>query len=73
MHAVCFFVFRSPTVKTIYAYEKSRHDELSFEEDALIFVTRKNADGWYEGVIAPGIAGVFPGNYVESESDMTGL
>ena len=60
-------------MKAIYAYEKCRHDELSFEEDALIFVTRKNADGWYEGVIEPGITGVFPGNYVECESDVTGL
>jgi len=26
---------------------------------------QKNDDGWFEGVIEPGIRGLFPGNYVE--------
>ncbi|CAF0772298.1 unnamed protein product [Adineta steineri] len=48
-----------------YDYESTRDDELTFREDTIIFVVAKNDDGWFEGVIEPGIRGLFPGNYVE--------
>lgn len=48
----------------IYDYSANRDDELSFSENSLIYVIRKNEDGWYEGVMN-GITGLFPGNYVE--------
>ena len=48
----------------IYDYQKDKDDELSFNEGQLIYVTRKNDDGWWEGVME-GMMGLFPGNYVE--------
>eukprot|EP00117_Sycon_ciliatum_P047678 scpid60696/ scgid34030/ Abl interactor 1; Abelson interactor 1; Abl-binding protein 4; Eps8 SH3 domain-binding protein; Nap1-binding protein; Spectrin SH3 domain-binding protein 1; e3B1 len=51
---------------TIYVYEKDRPDELSFEEGELIYVIKKNADDWFEGVREPGERGLFPGNYVQT-------
>lgn len=50
---------------SIYDYEASRDDELSFKEGEIIYVLKKNSDGWYEGVMN-GMTGLFPGNYVES-------
>ncbi|XP_057680724.1 abl interactor 1a isoform X8 [Corythoichthys intestinalis] len=52
-------------VVAIYDYSKDKDDELSFMEGAIIYVVKKNDDGWYEGVSA-GVTGLFPGNYVES-------
>ncbi|XP_067892017.1 abl interactor 2 isoform X2 [Heterodontus francisci] len=49
----------------IYDYSKDKEDELSFQEGAIIYVLKKNDDGWYEGVMN-GVTGLFPGNYVES-------
>ena len=51
-------------VVAIYDYVKDKDDELSFPEGAVIFVTKKNDDGWWEGVM-DGVTGLFPGNYVE--------
>lgn len=51
-------------VIAIYDYAAARYDELSFQENAVIYVVKKNDDGWYEGVLN-GITGLFPGNYVE--------
>ncbi|XP_043546479.1 abl interactor 1a isoform X6 [Chiloscyllium plagiosum] len=51
-------------VVAIYDYSKDKDDELSFMEGSIIYVIKKNDDGWYEGVIN-GITGLFPGNYVE--------
>lgn len=48
----------------IYDYVAIRNDELSFQENSVIYVIKKNEDGWYEGVLN-GITGLFPGNYVE--------
>ena len=33
---------------------------MTFREDTVIFVVAKNDDGWFEGVIEPGIRGLFP-------------
>ena len=51
-------------VVAMYDYSAARYDELSFQENAVIYVVKKNDDGWYEGVLN-GITGLFPGNYVE--------
>lgn len=51
-------------VIAIYDYQAQRYDELSFQENSVIYVIKKNDDGWYEGVLN-GITGLFPGNYVE--------
>uniref|UniRef100_A0A8D3AK79 Abl interactor 1-like n=1 Tax=Scophthalmus maximus TaxID=52904 RepID=A0A8D3AK79_SCOMX len=52
-------------VVAIYDYSKDKEDELSFMEGAIIYIIKKNDDGWYEG-ICNGVTGLFPGNYVES-------
>ena len=52
-------------VIAVYDYTANRYDELSFQENSVIYVIKKNDDGWYEGVLN-GITGLFPGNYVES-------
>ncbi|XP_061898202.1 abl interactor 2b isoform X13 [Entelurus aequoreus] len=52
-------------VVAIYDYCRDKEDELSFQEGAIIYVIKKNDDGWYEGVMN-GTTGLFPGNYVES-------
>ena len=51
-------------MKAIYDYIKDRDDELTFVTGTIIYVVKKNDDGWYEGVTT----GLFPGNYVEDIS-----
>ncbi|XP_039268378.1 abl interactor 2-like isoform X2 [Styela clava] len=51
-------------VIAIYDYSAENADELSLREDEVVYVVRKNDDGWYEGVLN-GVTGLFPGNYVE--------
>ena len=53
-----------PPVEALYDYSKDKEDELSFSAGTVIYVLKKNDDGWYEGV-ADGMTGLFPGNYVE--------
>ncbi|XP_015821297.1 abl interactor 2 isoform X4 [Nothobranchius furzeri] len=52
-------------VVAIYDYTADKEDELSFQEGAIIYVVKKNEDGWFEGVMNA-TTGLFPGNYVES-------
>ncbi|KAJ4923673.1 hypothetical protein JOQ06_014157 [Pogonophryne albipinna] len=52
-------------VVAIYDYSADKEDELSFQEGCIIYVIKKNEDGWYEGVMNA-MTGLFPGNYVES-------
>ncbi|XP_064862960.1 abl interactor 1-like isoform X4 [Oncorhynchus nerka] len=52
-------------VVAIYDYIADKNDELSFMEGAIIYIIKKNDDGWFEG-ISSGVTGLFPGNYVES-------
>ncbi|XP_023817312.1 abl interactor 2 isoform X2 [Oryzias latipes] len=52
-------------VVAIYDYTRDKEDELSFQEGSIIYVIKKNDDGWFEGVMN-GTTGLFPGNYVES-------
>eukprot|EP00088_Acartia_fossae_P009026 TRINITY_DN14354_c0_g1_i4.p1 TRINITY_DN14354_c0_g1~~TRINITY_DN14354_c0_g1_i4.p1 ORF type:complete len:687 (-),score=167.82 TRINITY_DN14354_c0_g1_i4:336-2396(-) len=51
-------------VVAIYDYNADKEDELTFTEGQIIYVVKKNDDGWWEGVM-DGITGLFPGNYVE--------
>lgn len=59
------FITLFPSVVAIYDYTRDKEDELSFQEGAIIYVIKKNDDGWFEGVMS-GTTGLFPGNYVES-------
>ena len=56
-------------VISIYDYSANRSDELSFEENSIIYVIKKNGDGWFEGIMN-GITGLFPGNYVVAAPQM---
>ncbi|XP_072105312.1 abl interactor 2-like [Mobula birostris] len=51
-------------VVALFAYKKSCEEDLTFEEGEIIYVIKKNENGWYEGVIN-GITGYFPANYVQ--------
>ncbi|XP_078454185.1 abl interactor 1-like isoform X4 [Lampetra planeri] len=51
-------------VVAVYDYNKDKEDELSFQEGSIIYVIKKNDDGWYEGTMN-GQTGLFPGNHVE--------
>jgi len=57
-------------VIAIYEYEPQNDDELRFRENTVLYVIKKNSDGWWEGVMeAEGghpVCGLFPENYVES-------
>lgn len=55
-------------VIALYDYTKEKPDELNLCENAIIYVTKKNQDGWYEGVL-DGEEGLFPSNYVEPLRD----
>lgn len=55
-------------VIALYDYTKVKPDELNLCENAIIYVTKKNEDGWYEGVL-DGEEGLFPCNYVEPLGD----
>ncbi|XP_064172444.1 abl interactor 2-like isoform X2 [Anguilla rostrata] len=54
-------------VVALYSYNSGNPGDLAFEKGDIIYVTKKNEDGWYEGVLH-GAEGFFPGNYVESTS-----
>ncbi|KAG5832382.1 hypothetical protein ANANG_G00290590 [Anguilla anguilla] len=54
-------------VVALYSYNSGNPGDLAFEKGDIIYVTKKNEDGWYEGVLH-GAEGYFPGNYVESTS-----
>ncbi|KAK6040652.1 SH3 domain protein [Cooperia oncophora] len=48
----------------LYDYDADKPDELSLRENCIVYVLRKNDDGWFEGVL-DGVTGLFPGNYVQ--------
>jgi len=54
-------------VVVIYDYSAGNADELNLKEDQIVYVIKKNDDGWYEGVLG-GVTGLFPGNYAEPVS-----
>ncbi|KJH49067.1 SH3 domain protein [Dictyocaulus viviparus] len=49
----------------LYDYDADKPDELSLRENCIVYVLRKNDDGWFEGVL-DGVTGLFPGNYVQA-------
>ena len=49
-------------VETIYPYKAQKEDELNFGKGKVIYVLKKNPDGWYEGYME-GVRGLFPENY----------
>ncbi len=49
----------------LYNYDTGKPGDLVFQEGDIIYLTRRNEDGWCEGVLN-GVKGYFPGNYVES-------
>ncbi|XP_010872703.1 ABI family, member 3a isoform X2 [Esox lucius] len=52
-------------VVALYSYNTGKHGDLVFQEGDIIYVTKRNEDGWCEGQLN-GQEGFFPGNYVES-------
>lgn len=48
----------------VYDYTANEPDELTFNENAVIYVLQKNENGWWDGILN-GERGVFPSNYVE--------
>ncbi|VDN50689.1 unnamed protein product [Dracunculus medinensis] len=48
----------------LYDYEAEKPDELTLRENCIVYILRKNEDGWFEGVL-DGCTGLFPGNYVQ--------
>ncbi|KAJ3148444.1 Unconventional myosin-Ie [Geranomyces variabilis] len=57
---------KGPTCKALYDYEASEADELSFKTGAVISITNKDDEGWWQGELN-GRKGLFPANYVELE------
>jgi len=57
----------SPPVElvTIYAYEATEENELTFAEGETIFLLEKDDSGWWRGRNKKGQEGVFPSNFVE--------
>eukprot|EP00039_Didymoeca_costata_P025858 m.14420 g.14420 ORF g.14420 m.14420 type:complete len:212 (+) comp5090_c0_seq1:114-749(+) len=49
-----------------YDYSGVHADELNFSEGDLIYVSKKNPDGWWEATVN-GKKGIVPGNYLEAE------
>uniref|UniRef100_A0A914RE96 SH3 domain-containing protein n=1 Tax=Parascaris equorum TaxID=6256 RepID=A0A914RE96_PAREQ len=49
----------------LYDYDAEKPDELTLRENCVVYVLRKNEDGWFEGVL-DGCTGLFPGNYVQA-------
>ncbi|KAK2916408.1 hypothetical protein Q8A67_000782 [Cirrhinus molitorella] len=52
-------------VVALYNYDTGKPGDLEFQEGDIIYVTSRNEDGWFEGILN-GVKGYFPGNYVES-------
>ncbi|MED6257811.1 hypothetical protein ATANTOWER_031858 [Ataeniobius toweri] len=52
-------------VVALYCYKASKPDDLQLNEGDIIYMTRRHADGWCEGV-CNGREGFFPQNYVQS-------
>ncbi|KAI4880219.1 hypothetical protein NFI96_024308 [Prochilodus magdalenae] len=54
-------------VVALYSYNTGKPGDLAFQVGDVIYLTRKNDDGWFEGVLN-GMEGFFPGNYVKTTS-----
>lgn len=54
---------------TLFEYEATKHDELTFKEGEIINVINQIDGGWWEGQKINGEVGWFPSNYVREFSD----
>uniref|UniRef100_A0A6B2L1Z4 SH3 domain-containing protein n=1 Tax=Arcella intermedia TaxID=1963864 RepID=A0A6B2L1Z4_9EUKA len=52
-------------LKTIYAYDATEPNELTFGEGETLYLIEKDDSGWWRGRNAKGQEGVFPSNFVE--------
>uniref|UniRef100_A0A671PF64 Osteoclast-stimulating factor 1 n=1 Tax=Sinocyclocheilus anshuiensis TaxID=1608454 RepID=A0A671PF64_9TELE len=52
-----------PQCKALYAYDAQDTDELSFNADDIIDISKEDASGWWTGRLR-GKQGLFPNNYV---------
>jgi len=50
---------------TIYAYDATEENELSFVEGETLYLVEKDDSGWWRGRNKKGKEGVFPSNFVE--------
>jgi len=50
---------------TIYAYDATEENELTFAEGETIYLLEKDDSGWWRGRNKKGQEGVFPSNFVE--------
>ncbi|KAJ8251823.1 hypothetical protein GJAV_G00225810 [Gymnothorax javanicus] len=57
----------SEKVVALYSYNSGNPGDLVFEKGDIVYVTKRNEDGWCEGILN-GVEGFFPGNYVEQTS-----
>ncbi|KAL9988179.1 hypothetical protein ACROYT_G002589 [Oculina patagonica] len=53
-----------PKCKTIYPYDATDVDELSFQPDEIIEIIKEDPSGWWTGKLH-GREGLFPSNYIE--------
>ncbi|KAJ7385321.1 Unconventional myosin-Ie [Desmophyllum pertusum] len=53
-----------PRCKTIYPYDATDVDELSFQPDEIIEIIKEDLSGWWTGKLR-GREGLFPSNYIE--------
>jgi len=59
-------VFNPPKqLITLYTYDASEDNEISFAEGETIYLLEKDDSGWWRGRNAKGQEGVFPSNFVE--------
>ncbi|KAI8333777.1 hypothetical protein EDC96DRAFT_451084 [Choanephora cucurbitarum] len=54
---------RQEIVVALYDFEAASAEELNMKEGDIIYVTKKDDSGWWEGVL-DGKTGIFPSNYV---------
>lgn len=50
--------------RVLYDYDALKADELNLRVGTIVYVVRRNDDGWHEGVLN-GVTGLFPENYTE--------
>jgi len=59
-------VFNPPKqLVTIYSYDATEDNEISFAEGETIYLLEKDDSGWWRGRNAKGQEGLFPSNFVE--------
>jgi len=59
-------VFNPPKqLVTIYKYEATEENEISFAEGETIYLLEKDDSGWWRGRNGKGQEGLFPSNFVE--------